>query len=73
MGAECWIKAEDVPHSILTKTYPDGLSVSMQSSLHWSEKRASFSRLFIMELTSWNLHTEAALTTENFNQTGTDF
>lgn len=42
-------------NSLLTKTYPNGLSVSMQSSLHWSEKRTSFSRLFIMELTSWSL------------------
>lgn len=38
-----------------TKTYPKGLSVSMQSSLHWSEKRTSFSLLFIIELTSWSL------------------
>lgn len=70
--AECRVKAEHVPHSILTRTYPDGLSVSMQSSLHWSEKRTSFSRLFIMELTSWNLRREAALTVEYFSQTGTD-
>lgn len=42
-------------NSLLTKTYPNGLSVSMQSSLHWSEKRTSFSRLLIMELTSWSL------------------
>lgn len=60
MVAECRIKVECVLLSILTRTYPDGLSVSMQSSLHWSEKRTSFSRLFIMELTSWSLHREAA-------------
>lgn len=48
-------KESTVCNSVLTKTYPKGLSVSMQSSLHWSEKRASFSRLFIMELTSWSL------------------
>lgn len=44
----------------------------MQSSLHWSEKRTSFSRLFIMELTSWSLCSEATLTSERFNQTGAD-
>jgi len=30
----------------------------MQSSLHWSEKRTSFSLLFIMEFTSWNLDSD---------------
>lgn len=55
----------------LTRTYPKGLSVSMQSSLHWSEKSTSFSRLFIMEFTSWSLcgarkkSKELSLTSEN--------
>lgn len=42
-------------NSSLTNTYPKGLSVSMHRSLQWSEKRTSFSLLFIMELTSWSL------------------
>lgn len=42
-------------NSWLTSTYPKGLSVSMQSSLHWSVNRASFSSLLIMQLTSCKL------------------
>lgn len=40
---------------VVTSTKLKGPSASMKSSLHWSVKRASLSRLLIMELTSCNL------------------
>lgn len=39
----------------LTSTYPNGLSLSMHTSLHWSVKRTSFNLLLIIEFTSCRL------------------
>lgn len=53
--------------SVITSTKLKGPRASMKSSLHWSVKSASLSRLLIMELTSCNLEDEGEGTS---HQTG---